>query len=72
MTIRQIVKSYDDVLTFGKFSGQSIDYVAEHEPSYIIWLADEKIVEFSRDILEAAEIDDANNNPPESWFWEND
>ena len=72
MTIRQIVKSYDDVITFGKHSGKTFDWIADNEPSYIIWLNDEGIVQFPEDILEAAMIDDANNSPPEEYFWQPD
>jgi uncharacterized protein (DUF3820 family) len=72
MTTRMIVKDYDDVITFGKYRGKTIGDIADINPRYIIWLNEEKIVEFPEDILEAAIIDDANNSPPESYFWESD
>lgn len=45
MAIRQIVKSYDDVITFGKFKGETIGRIAEVEPSYIVWFNDEEVCE---------------------------
>lgn len=72
MAVRQIVKSYDDIITFGKFKGKTIDWIAKNDPSYIIWLNDEQVVDFPAEIIEAAIMDDMNNNPPEEWFWQPD
>jgi len=53
---RQIIVSRDDVLTFGKHKEQSVYWILEHEPEYILWLSDEKIAQFPEDILDDAEI----------------
>jgi hypothetical protein len=75
MAARQIVKSYDDVITFGKFKGQTFDKIADVEPSYIVWLNDEGIVKFPKEIIEAAEWDmnvDTRNEWGDSWGWDGD
>ncbi len=72
MAVRQIVDDYAVVITFGKFKGKTFDWIAENEPSYIIWLSEEGIVKFSDEILDAAIMDDMNNTPPEDFFWQPD
>ena len=72
MTIRQKVTRYEDVITFGKYKGKTIEWIAENDPSYIVWLNDEQIVDFPDEIVDAAIMDDMNNNPPEEWFWQPD
>jgi hypothetical protein len=54
MAVRQTVKSYDDVISFGKFKGKSFGYIAKVQPSYLCWLNDEKIVDMPEDMVEAA------------------
>ena len=58
MAIRQTVKSYDDVITFGKFNGKTFGVIAEVEPSYLEWLNNEEIVDMPAEMVQAA-IDDA-------------
>jgi len=70
--MRQIVTSYADVITFGKFKGKTIRWISQQEPSYIIWLDEEKIVQFLDEILDNAISDDANNSPPEDYFYQSD
>lgn len=53
-SVRQTVKDYNDVMTFGKHSGKTVDWIADNEPSYIVWLDDEGIVKFPDFILEDA------------------
>jgi len=53
--MRQVVKHKTDVFTFGKFKGKTVRHVLENDPSYIIWLHEEKIVEFPQSILDNAE-----------------
>jgi hypothetical protein len=75
MAIRQIVTSYEDVITFGKFKGETIGRIAEVEPSYIVWLNDEEVVKFTKEIVEAAEWDmsvDSRNEFGDSWGWDGD
>lgn len=72
MSIRQIVKSYDDVITFGKFRGKTFGWIAEIEPSYIEWLNNEEVVDMPEEMVQAA-IDDAEedgrNEWGDSWDW---
>ena len=70
MTILQTINDYDDIFTFGKYKGKTVDWVAEHNPGYIVWLHENKVAEIDEEILDAAIMDDINNNPPEEWFWE--
>lgn len=72
MTIRQVVTGYQDILTFGKFKGKTVRWIANEEPSYIIWLDEEKIVTFPDEVLDNAISDDANNSPPEDYFLRRD
>lgn len=52
---RQIISSRDDELTFGKHKGKSIYWILEHEPNYILWAYDERIIQFPREIVDDAE-----------------
>ena len=54
MTVRQVVTKRTDVLTFGKHKGKTIAAVLKDEPSYILWLDAEEIVEFPDDVLSDA------------------
>ena len=66
------IKTYEDVLTFGKYKGKSVDWIAENFPGYIVWLAEEKVCEVDDEIYDAAMMDDMNSSPPEDYFWDND
>lgn len=76
MAIRQTVKSYDDVITFGKFKGKTFGFIAEKQPSYLCWLNDEEIVDMPEDMVEAA-LNDSEALDPRcefggSWGWDGD
>jgi len=77
MAVRQIVKSYDDVITFGKFKGKTFKVIAEVQPSYLEWLNNEEIVDMPAEMVQAA-IDDANEMEDSrdewggSWGWDGD
>ena len=66
------IPSYDYVFTFGKHKGKTCGEVAENDPSYLIWLHVENVADIDPEIYEGALIDDANNSPPEEWFWQPD
>lgn len=55
MNYRQTMTHKLDVFEFGKFKGKSVRHVIENEPSYILWLDTEKIVKFSKEIIDNAE-----------------
>lgn len=69
--VLQIINKKSDVLTFGKHNGLSIRSVLLDDPSYILWLHEQGIVEFSDDIIiEAEENDDreySSGDMPENW-----
>lgn len=70
--IRQTIKAYEDVMTFGKFKGKTIGEIVDEQPSYIMWLVENEIVECDDEIYEDVQWADANNFPPEDWFWQSD
>ena len=53
-----------DVFTFGKFKGKSVRHVLEDEPTYILWLDSEGIVEFSQEILDNAQDEMFDGDDP--------
>jgi len=64
------ITSYEQVLTFGKHKGKTVDWIAENYPDYIVWLHENEVCKIDDDILEAAIMDDMNNNLPQEWFLE--
>ncbi|MBX4206147.1 hypothetical protein KW795_03020, partial [Candidatus Microgenomates bacterium] len=55
--------SVNDVLTFGKHKGLTVDFVLESDPAYIVWLEEEKICEVEQEIYNLAqECDEENSN----------
>jgi hypothetical protein len=67
--IRQNITDYEDVMTFGKYKGKTVEWIWEHNLEYLIWLVDEGVVKMREEMYEAACLDDADNSPPESWFF---
>lgn len=63
------ITSYEDVLEFGKYKGQTVDWIADHHPDYIIWLSENGVCVVDEDILDAAFIDDMNNSLLEDSPW---
>lgn len=56
---KQKIKNEHDELTFGKYKGKSIAQVLLDEPSYILWLYEEEIIDFPEDIIiKAEQLDD--------------
>jgi hypothetical protein len=73
--VMMVVKSYDDVIKFGKFSGKTVAQVALIEPSYLSWLNDEGIVKFPKDMIDAIQwdiLEDSRNEYGDSWGWDGD
>lgn len=71
---RQEITKESEILLFGKFKHKTIQHVLRTEPSYILWLDEEKIVNFSREILTKAEelVDDERmdeGNDPSRLQW---
>ena len=52
---RQIVIKESEFLTFGKYKYKTIQHILRTEPSYILWLHEEKIVKFPDEIVNMAE-----------------
>lgn len=54
MAIRQVVKNYGEKITFGKHKGKTFQWILDNEPSYLLWLDREEIVDMPEDLVEAA------------------
>lgn len=59
---KQTINSQSEILLFGKFKHCTIQHVLRTEPSYILWLSNEKIVKFSQEILNLAMDKDIEMN----------
>ena len=44
-----------DVIHFGKYKGNSVEWILTNDPDYIIWLSDESICIIGKEILNDAE-----------------
>jgi len=60
------ITSDEYVLTFGKYKGETVRYVLNTNPGYIEWLDDEKILKFSDEIYQEAQI---LEDESENWDW---
>lgn len=54
-SFKQLIKARTDIFNFGKYKGQTVEFVLKNEPGYILWCSDEKIIKFSQNILDDAE-----------------
>lgn len=56
MLFRERVSS-DFVLTFGKYKGRTLDEVSDFDPGYVVWLADNKVLNIEKKFLDAVRTD---------------
>lgn len=49
--------SADFVMPFGKYKGQSLEQISEHDGQYILWLRDEKVIRIASEFSDAVEMD---------------
>ncbi len=70
--MRQAISTLADVLTFGKYRGKTVGEVIDLNPGYILWLVDENVIEMPEDMYEGACEEDANQSPPEEFYWQPD
>lgn len=52
---RQIITQQSEILTFGKYKLKTVQHILRKDPSYILWLHEEKIVKFPDEIIQLAE-----------------
>jgi hypothetical protein len=52
--LSKVIKKKSDFLAFGKFNGKTVEYVLINEPSYIIWLHKDKVIEMPEEIVKEA------------------
>lgn len=57
----QTIISLGYELKFGKYKGHSVKSIVDIDPSYILWLADEDIMQFSDEIISMAEEKDLDD-----------
>lgn len=68
-SVRQVVKSTMDILTFGKHKGEHVWEVLQVDPQYILWLDEQEIVEFPDDvIIDAEEMEAELTDRADIWF----
>jgi broad specificity phosphatase PhoE len=70
--IHALQQTLEDSITFGKYKGKTFQEILEIQPSYILWLQEEKIIKFSQEILERAENEENFRMPPEDFYWTSD
>ena len=51
MTIRQKFMSTKDIITFGKYRGNNLEYILGQNASYIVWLCEQGAIEVSEKII---------------------
>ena len=61
-----------DVLDFGKHKGKTVEWVAENFPHYVCWMVEEGVAQLPSEVYDKALENDANNSPPESFFYQPD
>ena len=61
-----------DVLDFGKHKGKAVEWVVENAPSYICWMVEEGVAQLPSEVYDKALENDANNSPPESYYYQPD
>lgn len=59
----QTIKAQSEILTFGKYKHKTVQHILRTDPSYILWLDQERIVSFPGDIISLAQdkLDDMSN-----------
>lgn len=70
---RQTVRDYSDIMSFGKWKGKSFKTIADTDPSYLVWLNNEEIVDMPKEMVEAALSDwqdDPKHEYGDSWGWD--
>lgn len=70
MMPRQVISTLADILKFGKYRGKTVAEVIDLDPSYILWMHDEGGFVINEPVYELACVADANNLPPEDFFWQ--
>lgn len=48
----------DFVMPFGKYKGRTLDDISDHDPGYVVWLADEGVLKIEKPFMDAVRRDD--------------
>lgn len=55
---KPVLNEMTDTMPFGEFKGQTVRYILDHRPSYIVWLDSEEVAIVNPKIVEeATELD---------------
>lgn len=69
--MRQVVKSENTIIKFGKYKGHTFKEILALNYEYLIWLHEDGIVLFKDNtILNQAIEKDMQHSPPEDFFWQ--
>lgn len=52
--LRPMLKSESDVLLFGQHKGQTVEWILDNDPNYIVWLSDKKVCDVHYEIYDKA------------------
>lgn len=67
------IKAHNDVLSFGRYCGKSVEDILDDNPGYLVWLQDENICEVDEEIYQEAQLYDwadreyAHNEQPRTY-----
>ena len=53
---KQTFNNKSDILNFGKYKGETIEWVLENDPGYILWLDESKVAIVRYEIFQEAEM----------------
>jgi len=49
-------------ISFGKYQGRTLDQISDKDPSYLLWLADNKIMKIKPSFLDAVRRDEVESS----------
>jgi hypothetical protein len=62
----KVIKRKSDKLDFGKHNGQTIRWIIEFDPSYILWMHENNVIEIPQKFVDEAIDSDIENTFNES------
>ena len=60
------------IINFGKYKGKTLEYIADKDNSYILWMNKESILNFDKEFLKACEMDDYMEDGKKREIFEDD
>lgn len=53
---REPIRDWNWIVPFGKYQGQTLQFVLDEDPQYLIWLALKTDIDFHDDLMEKIEL----------------